>query len=95
MGIGAEVWVFPNLFAVRGGYKFESLGQTQNVFNNYTLGCTLTRDIDGDDFSVDIAYDPADFGSDLPRHFLFRIELQVQPTSDHVDLLNGAKPFSN
>lgn len=62
MGLGGEFWVFPKLFAVRGGYKLEGIGaQTFNVFQNYSLGCTLTRDFDGDDFSVDIAYDPADF----------------------------------
>lgn len=77
MGIGAEVWVFPNLFSVRGGYKFESLGQaTQNVFNNYTLGCTLTREIEGDDFSVDIAYDPANFGQTSQDTFFFGLNLK-------------------
>ena len=62
LGVGAEFWVFPQLFAVRGGYKFEGLGsQTFNVFQNYSLGCTLTRSFDGDDFSIDVAYDPAEF----------------------------------
>ncbi len=62
LGVGGEFWVFPQLFAVRGGYKFEGLGtQTLNVFQNYSLGCTLTRDFDGDDFSIDIAYNPAEF----------------------------------
>lgn len=64
LGIGGEFWAFPGLFAIRGGYKFEGLGtQTFNVFQNYSIGCTLTRDFDGDDFSVDIAYDPAEFTS--------------------------------
>ena len=77
MGIGAEAWLFPNLFSVRGGFKFESLGQsTGNVFNNYTLGCTLTRQFDGDDFSVDIAYDPADFGTTSQDTFFFGLNLK-------------------
>jgi hypothetical protein len=77
MAIGAEAWLFPNLFSVRGGFKFESLGQsTGNVFNNYTLGCTLTRQFDGDDFSVDIAYDPADFGTTSQDTFFFGLNLK-------------------
>jgi hypothetical protein len=75
--IGGEAWLFPNLFAVRGGYRFESLGEaTQNVFNNYTLGCTLTHDFDGDDFSIDIAYDPADFGSTSQDTFFFGLNFK-------------------
>jgi len=62
MGLGAEFWVFPKLLAVRGGYKLESIGDpTFNVFQNYTLGCSLTRNFEGDDFSLDITYDPASF----------------------------------
>jgi hypothetical protein len=62
MGIGGECWVFPELFVIRAGYKFEDLGPvTGNVFDNYTIGCTLTRRIEGDDFSLDLAYDPANF----------------------------------
>ncbi len=77
MAIGAEAWLFPDLFAIRGGYKFESLGQaTQNVFNNYTLGCSLTRDFDGDDFSVDIAYAPADFGETSQDTFFFGLNIK-------------------
>ena len=61
LGLGGEFWVFPGLFAVRAGYKLEGFSTTYNVFQNYSIGCTLTRDFDGDDFSVDIAYDPAEF----------------------------------
>lgn len=62
LGAGVEFWLFPDLFAVRGGYKFDLAEEgLHNVFHNYTLGCTLTRRIDGDDFSVDIAYNPAAF----------------------------------
>jgi hypothetical protein len=62
MGFGAEFWPFPKLLAVRAGYKIEGLGNpTYNVFQNYTLGCSLTRNFDGDDFSIDITYDPASF----------------------------------
>lgn len=77
MGAGAEFWIFPELFAVRGGYKFEGLGLTTgNVFQNYSLGCTLTRDIDGDDFSIDIAYNPADFTSTVQNTFFFALNLK-------------------
>lgn len=92
LGIGAEFWLFPELFAVRGGYKIENFsvyGGTlasppqgpnppntpapliANAFQNYTLGCTLTRRIDGDDFSVDIAYNPANFTSTTEDTFSF------------------------
>ncbi len=79
--VGGEFWLFPDLFVVRAGYKFdfaEKVGdvQLQNVFQNYTLGCTLTRRIDGDDFSVDIAYNPADFGSTSQDTFLFGLNLK-------------------
>lgn len=77
MGLGAEFWLFPELFAVRGGYKIEGLGvDTQNVFQDYTLGCTLTRDFDGDDFSIDIAYDPADFSTTLEDTFFFALNVK-------------------
>lgn len=92
LGIGAEFWLFPELFAVRGGYKIENFSpyggflasppegpnapntpapNIANAFQNYTLGCTLTRRIDGDDFSVDIAYDPANFTSTTEDTFFF------------------------
>lgn len=90
LGMGAEFWLFPELFAVRAGYKIENISvyaqeknpfstssSTQyfpavpNAFQNYTLGCTLTRRIDGDDFSVDIAYDPASFTSTTEDTFFF------------------------
>jgi len=74
MGLGGEFWLFPGLFAIRGGYKIEGLGTaTQNVFQDYTLGCTLTRNFDGDDFSLDIAYDPADFDTTLEDTFFFAL----------------------
>ncbi len=77
MGIGGEFWLFPHLFAVRGGYKFESLGTpTGNVFDDYTLGCTLTRNMDGDDYSIDIAYDPASFGSTSSDTFFFGLDFK-------------------
>jgi hypothetical protein len=76
---GAEFWVFPDLFVVRGGYKFDwadtSLG-LRNAFENYTLGCTLTRRIDGDDFSLDIAYNPANFGSTSSDTFFFGLNFK-------------------
>jgi len=77
MGLGGEFWLFPDLFAVRAGYKFEGLGTaTQNVFQDYTLGCSLTRDFDGDDFSLDIAYDPADFTTTLEDTFYFALNVK-------------------
>ncbi len=64
LGVGWEYFVFPGLMAVRVGYKHEGLGvTTYNVFQNYSIGCTLTRSFDGDDFSVDLAYNPAEFVS--------------------------------
>jgi hypothetical protein len=47
-----------------------------NAFQNYTLGCTLTRNIDGDDFSIDIAYDPADFSTTTQDSFFFALNLR-------------------
>ncbi len=77
MGIGGEVWVFPKLFCVRGGYQFQSFSQfTGNVFENYTLGCSLTRAIDDNDFSVDIAYDPADFQTTSQDTFYFALNMR-------------------
>ncbi|HVZ81947.1 MAG TPA: PorV/PorQ family protein [bacterium] len=91
LGVGAEFWLFPQLFAVRGGYKFENLGNlfggtdpntgnafpgVPNTFDNYSLGCTLTRRIDGDDFSVDIAYNPANFTSTTSDTFFFALNLK-------------------
>jgi hypothetical protein len=85
VGVGGEFWLFPELFAVRGGYKIENLGApyggndffgnatpgVPNAYNYYTIGCTLTRRIDGDDFSVDIAYNPANFTSTTVDTFFF------------------------
>jgi hypothetical protein len=77
MGFGAEFWLFPGLFAIRAGYKWEGLGvATQNVFQDYTLGCSLTRDFDGDDFSLDIAYDPADFDTTLEDTLYFALNMK-------------------
>ncbi|HUO56738.1 MAG TPA: PorV/PorQ family protein [bacterium] len=77
MGVGGEFWVFPKLFAVRGGYKFEGLGSTTyNVFQNYSLGFTLTRDIEGDDFSLDVAYNPADFTTTVQDTFFFGLNFK-------------------
>lgn len=77
MGVGGEFWMFPELFAVRAGYKFEHLGTwTGNVFDNYTLGCTLTRRLEGDDFSLDIAYNPATFTSTSEDTFFFALNFK-------------------
>jgi hypothetical protein len=75
--IGGEFWLFPQLFAARIGYKMENLGgSSQNVFQYYTLGCTLTRRIDMDDFSIDIAYDPGNFGETVEDTFSFALNLK-------------------
>ncbi len=59
---GAEYWLFPGLFAIRGGHRLEGIGQaTYNVFQGFTLGCSLAKSFDGDDFGLDIAYNPAEF----------------------------------
>lgn len=91
LGLGAEFWMFPQLFAVRGGYKVESLGNpfggtdpisgaafpgVPNAFDNFTIGCSLTRRVDGDDFSVDIAYNPANFTSTTSDTFFFALNLR-------------------
>jgi len=77
MGVGGEFWMFPELFAIRAGYKFEQLGKwTGNVFDNYTLGCTLTRRLEGDDFSLDLAYNPATFTSTSEDTFFFALNLK-------------------
>jgi hypothetical protein len=91
MGLGGEFWVFPQLFVIRGGYKIENLGApygginsannqpfpgVSNAFQDYTLGCSLTREIDGDDFSIDIAYDPADFSTTTQDTFFFALNLR-------------------
>ncbi len=78
IGFGAEVWLFPSLFAIRGGYKYDNAGSsaTPNAFNNYTLGCTLTRELDGDDFSLDIAYAPANFVDTSEDTFFFGLNLK-------------------
>ncbi len=83
--LGAEYWVFPRLFAVRAGYDLQNIGAlyggkdffgnnapgVPNAFNNYTLGCTLTRPLDDCDLSVDIAYAPANFTSTTEDTFSF------------------------
>jgi hypothetical protein len=91
MSVGGEFWLFPELFAVRGGYKFEHLstpfggtnavtGQpfpsVSNAFQNYTLGCTLTRRFEGDDFSLDIAYNPATFTTTVQDTFFFGLNFK-------------------
>jgi len=63
---GGEFWVFPDLFAIRAGYKIENFGkiptdQSPNVFQYYSLGCTLTRRLEDNDFSLDLAYNPGNF----------------------------------
>jgi hypothetical protein len=77
MGFGGEFWLFPQLFGVRIGYKWEGLDvNSQNVFQDYTLGFTLTRDFNGDDYSLDIAYDPADFSTTLEDTFYFALNVK-------------------
>jgi len=91
MSVGGEFWLFPELFAVRGGYKFEHLtspfggsdpntGQpypsVSNAFQNYTLGCTLTRRFEGDDLSLDIAYNPATFTTTVQDTFFFGLNFK-------------------
>lgn len=90
MGLGAEFWLFPQLFAVRVGYKIENFGtpyggtlagggqapSIPNAFQNYTIGCILTRKFDDDDFSVDIAYDPANFTSTTEDTFFFGLNFK-------------------
>jgi hypothetical protein len=75
MALGAEFWLFEKLFAVRAGYKREgfsskqivdgdvtrTVGPSDNLFNNYTLGFSLTRAFEGTDFTLDFAYNPAAF----------------------------------
>lgn len=90
IGLGAEFWLFPELFAIRAGYKIENLGTpyggtdylgnsvpgVANAFNNYTFGCILTRRIDGDDFSVDIAYNPGNFVDTTEDTFFFGLNFK-------------------
>jgi hypothetical protein len=92
LGIGGEFWVFPDLFAVRGGYKIESLGNLNNpnspnfnpsnlivepnAFQDYTLGFTLTRRFDTDDFSLDVSYNPANFTSTSESTFFFALNMK-------------------
>ncbi len=85
LGLGAEYWVFPRLFAVRAGFDLQNIGAlyggddafgnstpgVANAFDNYTLGCTLTRSFDDCDLSVDIAYDPANFTTTTQDTFSF------------------------
>jgi hypothetical protein len=78
VGAGAEVWLFPELFAIRGGYKFDWAEDKElhNVFQNYCLGGTLTRRLDDNDFSVDFAYNPADFTSTTQDTFFFALNVK-------------------
>jgi hypothetical protein len=78
VGAGAELWLFPELFAVRGGYKFDWADDKElhNVFQNYCLGGTLTRRLDDNDFSVDFAYNPADFTSTTQDTFFFALNIK-------------------
>ncbi len=91
MGLGGEYWVFPQLFVIRAGYKIENLGSpygginsatnqpfpgVSNAFQDYTLGCSITREIDGDDFTIDLAYDPADFTTTTQDTFFFALNLR-------------------
>lgn len=90
MGIGGEFWLFPQLFAVRVGYKIEDLGtpyggtlangaqapSIPNAFQDYTIGCILTRKFDDDDFSVDIAYAPANFTDTTEDTFFFGLNFK-------------------
>jgi hypothetical protein len=62
MAIGGELWLFEKLFAVRIGYKREGISKNPgNLFNNYTLGFSLTRPIKDTDVSLDFAFNPAAF----------------------------------
>jgi|SRR5579859_9063 len=87
LAAGMEYWAFPDLFAVRGGYKLENFSvigetfgattvHTPNAFTDYTLGFTLTRRIDTDDFSLDVAYDPANFVSTTEATFFFALNFK-------------------
>lgn len=61
-GIGAEFWLFPELFAVRAGVKREGITKDPgNLFHNYTLGFSLTRRFEDTDFTLDFAFNPAAF----------------------------------
>ncbi len=85
LALGGEYWVFPRLFAVRAGFDLQNIGAlyggtdalgnsapgVANAFDNYTLGCTLTRSFEDCDLSVDIAYDPANFTSTTQDTFSF------------------------
>ena len=78
---GGEFWIFPQLFAVRAGYKIENFGSipsdaSANVFQYYTLGCTLTRRLDDNDFSIDLAYDPGNFGETVEDTFSFALNFK-------------------
>jgi hypothetical protein len=78
VGAGGEIWLFPELFAIRGGYKFDWADDKElhNVFQNYCLGGTLTRRFDDNDFSVDFAYNPADFTSTTQDTFFFALNVK-------------------
>jgi hypothetical protein len=81
LAFGGEFWLFPHLFAFRGGYKIENFGSipadaSSNVFQYYTLGCTLTRQLDGNDFSLDLAYNPGNFGETVEDTFSFALNFK-------------------
>lgn len=62
MALGGEMWLFEKLFAVRMGYKREGVSKNPgNLFNNYTLGFTLTRPVKDTDLSLDFAFNPASY----------------------------------
>jgi hypothetical protein len=62
MAIGGELWLFEKLFAVRIGDKREGISKNPgNLFNNYTLGFSLTRPIKDTDMSLDFAFNPASY----------------------------------
>jgi hypothetical protein len=78
MAFGGEMWLFPKLFAVRIGYKWEGVvasyteiidstkvvfpsGSSGNLFDNYTLGFSLTRPFKDTDMSLDFAFNPASY----------------------------------
>ncbi len=62
MGFGGECWLFENLFVVRAGAKREGIMKDPgNLFNNYTLGFTLTRPVGANDIALDFAFNPASY----------------------------------
>ena len=76
MAVGAECWLFEKLFAVRAGVKREGISKNPgNLFQNYSLGFTLTRPIGSSDLSVDFAYDPAAY--DLTTEDTYFVALKL------------------